>query len=111
MDTLGEPKLIKDLKSRGMNRVTTEFAIEIVVHLEQSDAHTSPRQQQREHRPGRSASGDAATRLVILQNLSLDGSIETLSRCHRSFSLRLISWQVAGPANSSAYRTRARSPL
>ena len=75
MDALCQPKLIEDLKRRGMNRVATEFAVEIVVHLEQRNACTSPGQQQREHRTGRPASGDAATRRLILHNLSLGGSL------------------------------------
>src|SRR5215469_18724166 len=62
MYAVGEPDLIEDLERRGMNRVTPEFAVEIAMHLQQRDPHTSPRQQQSEHRSGGSASGNAASR-------------------------------------------------
>jgi len=61
--------------TQGMNRVATEFAVEIVVHLKQRNPYTSPGQQQREHRTGRPTAGDAATRRLILHHLNLDESL------------------------------------
>ena len=52
-----------------MNRVASEFTVKIVMHLQQRNAHTSPRQWQREHRSSGSASDDAAA--FIHHNLSL----------------------------------------
>jgi hypothetical protein len=44
VDALGQAKLIEDLERRGVNRVTPEFAVEIVMHLKKCGGHTSPRE-------------------------------------------------------------------
>src|SRR5262249_3640762 len=85
MYALGESDLIEDLKRRGMNRVTPEFAVEIAMHLQQRDRHTSPRQQQPEHRSGGSPAGDTAPRRFNRHN-------RRSSRCHRDrCSLHLLA--------------------
>src|SRR5215472_10563637 len=92
MDTVGEPDLIEDLKRRGMNCVAPEFAVEIAMHLQQRDRHTSPCQQQSEHRSGGSSAGNAAPRGFNRHN-------RRSTRCHWRPLLTTPAGQVAKGMN------------
>ena len=71
---VGQAEVIEQLKRRWVQRVAAERAVEVLVRLEHGDADALPRQQQRQHGPGRPGPDDAAVSPIgCLRGRSLGG--------------------------------------